>query len=292
MSMDSRNPGSDASGTQCNIGESNLSRSNSGMLWNLAAIAVAGLNTAAAIEMADLQYDIAKQYLDIAKWWRNYYNNTFRPCEDVELTEAWTLPQEQPLYDTAIGRHKTFARIQFKGIADKSIRCTSAYCTGLRGALLKDAIGSEAAALSALANLGYRNERTYVETLNDLRWRRKESVVHRGRNMIANNIQFSDFAAGIFGDLGRQAAASAGGAIRFLGYNMNRQDTQYPTLMRGVPERTAVETRRASVTSAAPTPAPRPTTPATPPPVITSGYINFPGTSDVRPATQEELERY
>lgn len=252
------------SAAKCNSGQSDTNKGTAALLMEAAAIAVATANTAAAIYLADKQYDIAQDYLDIAKWWRNYYNSTYRPWEDRELEEAWALKEIDPIYDTIVGRTRTYGRLQFKGLAEKSIQCTSEYCTGLREALLKDVINSEATAMAALSNLGYRNERAYVEARNDVNWNRKLEVLNRGRDMVANNIQFSNLAFGIFGDLGKQAGLGAAGAVRYLGYSWNKNETQYPTLMRG---------QRQPVQTAATVPAqPAPQTPV-PKPAVRSGIV-------------------
>lgn len=214
--------------SECNRGITDTGKSTAAYILEAAAIAVAGINTAAAIRMANLQYEIAKQYLDIAQWWRNYYNTTYRPVEDTELQEAWALQKTDPLYDVAVGRARSYIRIALRGRGDKAIRCTSEYCTGLRGAFLKDAANEEATALAAASNLGYRNERAYVVARDNVRWERRAQVLQRGRNMVANNVQYSNLAAGIFGDLGRQAGMAAGGAVRYLAYETNRNDTLYP----------------------------------------------------------------
>lgn len=217
----------------CRHGVTDNGKSTMGLIFDAAAMAVAAINTAAAVKMADLQYDIAKQYLDIAKWWRNYYNNTYKPWEDQELSEAWAQEKIDPMYDITIGRTRTYGRLQFRGVIDQSLRCTSAYCTGLREAMLKDIATAEATTIAAMANMGYRNERAYVEARNNTRWERRTQVLNRGRDMLANNVQFSSMAAGIFGDLGQQAGAGAAGAMRYLGYSWTRNETQFPTVMRG-----------------------------------------------------------
>ncbi|MBQ3569528.1 MAG: hypothetical protein IJA20_02520, partial [Methanocorpusculum sp.] len=140
----------DTSGDGCKHGQSDSNKGAMGKIMEAAAIAVALLNTGAATYLATKQYEIAKDYLDIAKWWRNYYNSTYRPWEDKELEEAWALKEIDPIYDTIVGRTRTYGRLQFKGLAEKSIQCTSEYCTGLREALLKDVINSEATAMAAL----------------------------------------------------------------------------------------------------------------------------------------------
>lgn len=255
--------GSSSSGQACNIGVTDNGKSLIGSIMDAAAVAVAVLNTKTAIEMAELQYGIAKQYLDIAKWYRNYYNNTYKPLEDQELEEAWALEPFDAMYDITIGRTRNHARLQFAGVAEKSIQCTSAYCTGLRQALIKDTLNAEAASLAALSNMGYRNERAYKAARDSRRWERRLQVLNRGRGLIANNIQFSSLAAGIYGDIGQQAGAAAGGAIRYLGYSWNRNETQFPTLMRGVGQEVEPTVITASGTVTQPTAVSNP---------VTSGY--------------------
>lgn len=214
----------------CNHGQTDSGKNAIGTIMELAALAVAGINTAAAISMANQQYSIAKDYLDIAKWWRDYYNSVYKPWEDKELQEAWDYEEEEPEYDVTIGRTRTYAKIQFKGTDYQGIRCTSEYCTGLRAAMLKDALNAEATATAAMSNLGYNNEKAWVESRSDLRWKRILGVINRGRDMIAENVNFFNLAFNIFGDLTKQATLGAGGAIGFLGYSRNRRETMYPGL--------------------------------------------------------------
>lgn len=217
-----------SSGNACARGVTNTGKSTFGYIMDAAAGLAALTNTAIAIQIADMQYDIAKDYLDIAKWWRQYYNDVYKPLEDIELAEAWALEKEEPMYDITIGRHRNYARLQYRGVAEKAIQCTSPYCTGLRAALLKDYANAEATTLAALSNMGHRSERSYVEARNAVRWERRREVLNRGRNMIAGNINFSNMSYGIFGSLGAQAQAGAAGAIRYLGYSWNRNEPQYP----------------------------------------------------------------
>lgn len=263
----------------CNHGVTDGGKSIIGSIIDAAAVAAAVINTKAAIEAYDKQYDIAKRQLNISEWWNRYHKNTYRPVEDMELAEVMAMPITQPEYNITIGRHRNFALLQFKGLAEKSAQCTSEYCTGLRGALIKDVQVGQATALSALSNMGYRNERAYVEARNDVRFNRKLVVANRGRGYAGGNVQFAGLASGIFGDLGRQAGAAAGGAMRYLGYSWNRNETVYPTLERGNPATYSY-------------PTPRVETPLsyipyqTPSPV--SGYVPD-GTGGVRPATDAEL---
>lgn len=209
-------------------GPTDSGKSLSASILQAAAIAVAGINTAAAIQMFNKQWDIAKDYYDIAKWFRDWYSNNYQPRENSELAEARALTDETPYYSFSIGSHKVAAKIALASNADKTLRRTRAHCTGLRKALAKDGLNMEATAIAAMAGLGYRNERARVDAMNDVNWKRKEQVLNRGRNLLANNVNFAQFASGIFGNLGTQAAAGAGGALYYLGYSSQRRETQYP----------------------------------------------------------------
>lgn len=265
------------SSTECNKGESDSGKANLGSIFNVLALAVAGYSTAAAISTAQQQYEIAKDYLEIAEWWRDYYNTVFAPWENIELEEVLALVDEEPEYDITIGRTRTAGRIRFKGMDYQAIRCTSEYCTGLRGALLKDAAVAEATAVAALSNLGWQNEKAWVEARNDLRWKKILAVINRGRDMIAENVRFSNLAFGIFGDLTKQAGDAASGAIGYLGYNLYRRETRYPALASQLVER-AVPTRGVE---SAPVAATSPT--------VTSGVLRDPSTGELRAATEAEL---
>lgn len=208
-------------------GTNDASQTSYANLMNAAAIAVAGINTAAAIRMAKLQSEIAQDYLDIAKSWRDYYNNTFRPIEDQELSEGRALTPYEPHFDWVVGQAKNTAKVLNKGKLCQAARSTNQYAVGLRAARIKDQIASDAFAIAASAGLGYRIELARKDALDDRRWKRLESILNRGRDMIAGNTSYSQLAAGIFGSLGAQAAEGASGAIRYLGYASERRPTVY-----------------------------------------------------------------
>ena len=221
--------------TACNLGVSSTDRTMQATLWTILMSAAAAYNTGQAIHFANKQYDMAKQYLKIAQWWNSYKQNYFDPVEDQELNEALGLTNETPYYDIARGRAQTAGRIRFKNAVNKAVQCTSEYCTGLRGALLRDTLAQEATTVASLANFGYRQERSYIESRGDVRWKRMVATASRGRGMQAQAVSQSQLAYGIYGSLGEAAGKGASGAAALGGYFWNREDTIYPTLMRSVP---------------------------------------------------------
>lgn len=215
----------------CNYGITDTDKSLLATIWSGLTAAIAAYNTGQAIYFADKQYDMAKTYLKISQWWDDYKKTYFDPVEDQEINEAMALKEEPLFFNTQAGRAQTAGRIRFKNAVNKAVQCTSEYCTGLRGQLLRDQLAQEATALTALAALGYRNERAFGETRSEVRWKRMLQTAARGREMQATAVSHSQLAMGIYGDLGGQAGKSAVGAASLAGYLWNRNDTIYPTTM-------------------------------------------------------------
>lgn len=197
-------------------------------LARLAAVAVAVTNTAAAIEMAEKQEKMAKDYLNIAQEQNRYYYDVYVPCEDAELEEACSAAEYVKHSEVQVGRYKNSVRHALAGQPEKALQCLSRYCTGKKAAIIKDAIMSESSAVAAAGNLGRRYEDQYADAKDDLRWARRAQALARGRDMMAQAVNFAGFAYGLFGRLGDQAAKGAAGAIGYLGYASARNDTVYP----------------------------------------------------------------
>lgn len=195
-----------------------------------AAIAVAGANATAALEIANRQSQLAKGYLGISQEENNYYYNTYAPCEDTELEEACSAVTESMHLDTSTGRYIASIRHQFVGKTEKELACNSRYCTGRAVAIIRDNAIQEASAAATAANMARRYEEARYDAKDDLRWNRREQALNRGRDMMAQALTFSGIAYGVFGELGAQAAYGAAGAIGYLGYTSTRRPTVYPTM--------------------------------------------------------------
>lgn len=213
------------SGTACNPtrGVTDYEKPLHAKIMDALAVAVAVINTKAAIEMAMLQKEIADDYLEIAKWWNNFHKEVYRPCEDQELREACGAEFYEPDYDNAVGRATAQAKFLAKNSVQNAIRCSQSYATGLQQGLARDVLVAAAVQESLLANLGYKNERAYKHAKDDVRWKRREQVLNRGRDLMAANVSISQMSHGIYGSLGQQAGAGVGGALGWLGYSMNRR---------------------------------------------------------------------
>lgn len=194
-----------------------------------AAVLSAGYNAYRAVELATKEWAMADKYWRIAQNWLDYYRDYFAPVEDQEVNEAMNLQKDEPDYETARGRARAVAWLQFKDVLRQGVRCTSRYCTGLRQDMLADMSAAQADAVAMADGLGYRNERAYIEARDDVRFKKMLETAKRGRDMVADNVSLATAAAGIYGDLFNQAWQGLTGAGQYLGYYGSRNQTMYPT---------------------------------------------------------------
>ena len=210
-------------------GVSNTDRNLLGALLTAASYAAAIYSAVKAYEIAKAEWEMAKKYYNIAKAWLDYYNNYFAPVENQEITEARALEYEEEEYEVARGRARAGAWFEFRGKLRGLLRTTSRYATGLRRDMLVRLARAQADAVSLADGLGYRNERAYIETRNDVLFKRKLETAKRGRNLVSEAPSLGMASAGIYGDLLDQAWEGLKGAGTFLGYTDNRFETAYPT---------------------------------------------------------------
>lgn len=198
-------------------------------LLTAAAIGSAAFNAAKAVELAGKEWEMAKKYWRISKNWLDYYNDNFAPGEDQELDEAMNLTDEPPGYEAAQGRARTSAMLEFRGLLRRAVKCTSKYCTGLRRDMALETLSAQANALAMAEGLGYRNERAYLESRDDVRFSKQLNTAKRGRDIAADNVSLAKTTAGIYGSLFSQAWDGLAGAGQYLGYYAERNQPSYPS---------------------------------------------------------------
>lgn len=220
-----------ASDVQCNpvrgVGDSG--RSLFGSILSAAAIAAAAYNSVKAVSIAMQEWELAKRYWQLSRNWLDYYSSLYAPVEDMEVSEALGLEDEEPLYDTARGRARVAAYIQTKELFNRKQECLPKYHTGRREVVMMRMLAAQADAVAAADGMGHRNERAYLEARDDVRFDKQINTAKRGRNMVASNVSFANATAGIFGSLYDQTWRGLQGAGMYLGYESRRNVTAYPT---------------------------------------------------------------
>jgi hypothetical protein len=200
-----------------------------GLAWVIAAAVLTAANSVTSSVLAAKQYELARQYFQIARNWQDWYNEAFVPLENAELDEINNTKAPTPYYDTAIGRARNLGLLANRAKLETTLKCTSQYDTGLRSVAVRNHAAQLNHILGVSSSMGYRNERARIEALEDLRWARIIQVISRGRNIAASHAQYGRLAANIYGSLQAQVNTAITGMVQNgIGYGLNRLETQYP----------------------------------------------------------------
>jgi hypothetical protein len=208
-------------------GENDGDKLGISLIWQIAAAAAVAAQAAASAYISSKQFEIAKMLLNIARYWRDWYNAAYVPLEDKELDELYALKNFTPNFDLAMGRGRSTVRFVMKGVLDKTVKCTNAYDTGLRNRIFYEALKVEAEAVSFGAAAGYRFERDRVDKLNEALWKRFVGALSRGRDIAAVSVEYGMLAANIYGSLGSMAATGLGGLTKLIGYVSESRPVRY-----------------------------------------------------------------
>lgn len=193
------------------------------------ATGTSALNLANSAKMAALQEDIAEGYAKLAEDARNYYKEEYKPLELENIKEVSEIPlysrDKESLYR---GQMILSARDKIAGKLETALSCTGRYCTGQRSTILNDALIEQGAMEASLAAFAHRYVDDEEIVRNALRWERRRGVLDLGRDIPTSSVAYAELAAGIFGSLGAQSGKAAEGIVSSLGFNRNRNATQYP----------------------------------------------------------------
>jgi len=185
-----------------------------------AEIAIAGINTAAAIYIADRQLDIAQEAQDIANKLNDHMCENYYPCEIKMLNEVCNTEEVDPEYEEQAGRFATTAKLQFAKIRQELDGQFSRFCCGNHMRLMKDLAIAEAQGVTDNVNFGYRVAEQRAQALNDLRCNKIFKALGMGRGLASAAVSYASVAGAQFSSLGSQAQASANSAFEALGYSL------------------------------------------------------------------------
>jgi len=198
--------------------------------WRVAAAtAVALLSTAAAYEIADMQYQTAKAYWKLARERWDYFLNTYRPCEKNEVAEACTADIPEANYNYAINAYTSGAELAFAKADRDVMRLSALYCICVDNSLARDTDLMRSQMVGDGVNYAIRREEAVAEALDDVRWNRKIGVLNRGRGLLSQSTSYAKAASDMYDQFGKSVSAVAEGATQFIGYALNRNATTYPT---------------------------------------------------------------
>jgi hypothetical protein len=217
------------SGVKCEplVGVTDADKLKIALIWRLAAAAAVAVQTVVSAYISSKQLDLAKQFLNIAEYWRDWYNKAFAPLEDKEINELYAIPKVEPHYVREMGLAKNTFKTQAKDMLKKALRCTNQYDTGLRGWIFREAIKTETCGIAAAAAFGYRTERDLIDKKKDVLWKKFEGAVNRGRDIAATAIDYGVVSANIYGKLVNMSTQMIDSTMYFLSYAVRKTETVY-----------------------------------------------------------------
>lgn len=203
------------------------------VLWKAAMIAVAGINTAAQLEIANKQYSIAKDYANLAsdRWSR--FVNGYAPFEQSMLNEVRNSPEYKPDYNGAKARAEQMNNHAFISSDRAMASIGGAYALCVDSSLIDDMDYAEAVSVDDSANYGYRDEENYAQAKSDNRWNRRSRLLNIGRDNLQQSASYADSANSALDRLKGLAGAGAQGAMNLIGYLSTIRETQYPSFFTG-----------------------------------------------------------
>lgn len=197
-------------------------------LWKAALIAIATLNSAAQIAIADQRYQIAKDYANLSKDKWNRFKDSYAPLERAMLSEAGNAREYDPDYDGARARAREYTTAAFRTADDQMADLSNKYSLCMDESMLNDMDYAEAVARDDGTNFNYRDEEFFSLYVSDKRWNRRSQLLNLGRGIQATSASYADAANNALAQLGGLLDSGAQGAARLLGYLSTARETQYP----------------------------------------------------------------
>jgi hypothetical protein len=193
-----------------------------------AAFAILIANTVQAIRIADLRYEIAKGYADIARDRWDRFSSKFKPLEARVAGMLMDDPEVEPEYEEARRAHAECAGDA--GWESRWLRTARRYglCPdpSLGAAVLVD----QGLRADDLVNLGYRDAED-VAALRDVdRWDRRLRFLNTGRDLASMSLEAARAGDAILENGQQQAGKGINAALGFLSYVREARDTVYSGL--------------------------------------------------------------
>lgn len=196
-------------------------------LTTVAQVAVATLSFQAAELMATSIYDIAYRNWEIARELHDFWAGVYGAHEAQLIDEVFGAPAYVPQYDTVEGRAVAGVRRAYRGQLNELARRSSPYCFKATSHQMAMLAAQEALAVGNTSAFARRYEDARKEAKDDTNFSRKHQALGLGRGILGSAASYGQNAAALFGKLGDQASASGQGAIKALGYGMNRLESNY-----------------------------------------------------------------
>lgn len=197
--------------------------------WKAALIAVATLNSAAQLEIANKRYQIAKDYADISKDKWERFVNAYAPLERAMINEIMNTLIPEPDYERARNDGNSHTRNAYLWAQEHMSDLAKQYRLCFDTTFVDDMSLAESIAADDGVNFNYRDEEYNALIEDDLRWNRRSALGNLGRDLQAQSVSYASAANNSLAALSAIIGEGAQGAAGLLGYLSEYRNTQYPT---------------------------------------------------------------
>jgi hypothetical protein len=210
-----------------------------------AAYALIVLNTVQAIRIADLRYEVAKGYADLARSRWDRFSSRFKPLEAMLVAESLADPEVEPDYENARAVYTGCAADP--GGEQRHLDLARMYGLCPDPALYRAAEVSRGLHLDDMVNLGYRDETDHALLADIDRWNRRLELLNLGRDLPTLSLEAARQGDALLEQGAAQAAQGVNGAVGFLTYLRDYRDTAYSDLGIVMPAATSTDFKNAGV---------------------------------------------
>lgn len=199
-------------------------------LWKAALIAIATINSIAQMQIAQMRYEIARDYADIAKdRWKRFRDN-YAPLERAMLNEVGNARSYDPDYPAARKRAYDNSLAAYLSADDQIADKAKRYGLCMDSTLLDDMNIAEALSLDDGTNYNYRMEEYWHYYVDDKNWNRRSQLLNLGRGIQAIAASYAQQANTALASLGDLVNQGAQGAMKLFGYLSTVRESIYPTM--------------------------------------------------------------
>lgn len=206
---------------------------NAGLIesWTWAkagALLISANSTKAAYDAARDKYKIGKRYHALAKSEWEFFYDTYRPVERVEVAEI----NEEKMYANDYARstkgHLASIDPVFANIDQHRLNLGSKFCVCPDAGIMTQFEIARATISGDTENFARKYAEFYADEHNDIRFARRVAAANRGRSLLSDSTGLASKASNFYGEYADGMSAVAQGAAQFAGFIDKRRPTEYP----------------------------------------------------------------
>jgi hypothetical protein len=200
---------------------------------SVAAFAVALWSAGEQMRIYRMRYKLADAYARIAEEEWNRYNESYRPLENDMLQECMADEWMEPDYDGAERDYSAMVEAGYDLAARHMNDIAAKYALCMDPSLRAGMASGEARSRTDAVNYGYRDAEAFAQDMNDYRFNKRAQLLNLGRDLVSQSANFGRVADNVFKGAFGAAGQAVSGAMHFLGYIRNRNQTSFPDFSGG-----------------------------------------------------------